>query len=143
MSRRAVDFTGAQLRAITADKLRYGYFLLAVLSVLAVSLTFSAPDPAVDLQRDVFRARTVLVSVISHAVDTTAAFAWQTLVEREPALHPNTRWLGPDAKKLMPKWIGPFKVEKKVDRVGIQIGTASEHVTLESVPCVSPEGIQD
>ena len=50
MSRRAVYFTGVQLRAITADKLRYDYFLLAVLSVLAISLTFSAPDPAV-LQR--------------------------------------------------------------------------------------------
>ena len=49
MSRRAVYFTSAQLRAITADKLRYGYFLLAVLSVLAVSLTLSAiicvPEP--------------------------------------------------------------------------------------------------
>ena len=74
MSRRAVYFTSAQLRAITADKLRYGYFLLAVLSVLAVavSLMLSAPDPTVDLQRDVLRARTVSVSVISHAVDTTA-----------------------------------------------------------------------
>ena len=81
MSRRAVYFTDAQLRAITADKLRCGYFLLAVLSVLAVSLTLSAPDPTVDLQRDVLRARTVSVSVISHAVDTTAAFAWQI---REP-----------------------------------------------------------
>ena len=47
MSRRAVYFTGAQLRAITADKLRYGYFLLAVLSILAISLTFPAPDRAV------------------------------------------------------------------------------------------------
>ena len=63
MSRRAVYFTSAQLRAITADKLRCGYFLLAVLSVLLASLTFSAPDPAVDLQRDVLRARTVSVSV--------------------------------------------------------------------------------
>ena len=77
MSRRAVYFTRAQLRAITADKLRCGYFLLGVLSVLAVSLTLSAPDPAVDLQRDVLRARTASVSVISHAVDTTAEWSWR------------------------------------------------------------------
>ena len=71
MSRRAVHFTSAQLRAITADKLRCGYFLLAVLSILAMTHAFSLDDQ----QRVLFHGRTKSVSLIGHAVDATTAFA--------------------------------------------------------------------
>ena len=78
MSRRAVHFTSAQLRAITAEKLRCGLFLLAVLSILAMMHALSVDDQ----QRVLFHGRTKSVSLISHAVDATTAFAWEHRVER-------------------------------------------------------------
>ena len=53
----------------------------------------------------------------------------------------NVRLKNPGARKLLPKWIGPFKLIKQVGKVAYQLDLPSNLKLHDVFPCLSPERI--